>query len=197
MLLGVVASIGPSKRTRRLVETALAGAQEEGFEIDLLDLHEQPLDFAANKPVGEYSAATQDALERTARAEGFVFASPIYRATYTGAFKNYFDLLPAESVIGKVAALVATGGTTHHFLAPDILFRPILTFFNMHTVPGVLYATPGEYGPDYALGPDLEARADRLGRDLAYMVRQLAGQGWGPPGPGIATTLPPSTGGTR
>jgi NAD(P)H-dependent FMN reductase len=173
------------------VEAVLSAAAADGAEIELLDLSQTPLDFAANKPAEEYSAATQQALEVAGRADGFVFASPIYRATYTGALKNFFDLMPVEAMLGKVAGLVATGASFHHFLALDVSFRPIMTFFNMHTVPGGLYASREQFAADQQLGDQLKQQADELGHDLVYMIRQLDGRGWGPPSPGVGAVRRP------
>jgi NAD(P)H-dependent FMN reductase len=192
LILGIAGGIGQSWHTRLLVESVLAAAGAEGADTELIDLSQTPIDFAANRPAEEYSAATQRVLELAGRADGFVFGSPIYRAAYTGVLKNFFDLMPVEAMLGKVAGLVATGGSFHHFLALDLAFRPIMTFFNMHTVPGVLYGSREQFLPEQQLNDALREQAEALGQDLVYMTRQLAGRGWGPPSPGVgAVTRPP------
>jgi NAD(P)H-dependent FMN reductase len=191
LILGIAAGIGQSWHTRLLVEAVLAAAATEKADTELIDLSQTPIDFAANRPVEEYSAATQRAIEGAARADGFVFGSPIYRATYTGVLKNFFDLMPVEAMLGKVAGLVATGGSFHHFLALDLAFRPIMTFFNMHTVPGVLYGSREQFLPEQQLSDALREQAEALGQDLVYMTRQLEGRGWGPPSPGVGAVTRP------
>lgn len=188
LIYGVAGGIGQSWHTRALVEAVLAAAKDSDVETALLDLSQTPLDFAANRLPEEYSALTQQAIELAGRADGFVFGSPIYRATYTGALKNFFDLMPVEAMLGKVAGLVATGASFHHYLALDLSFRPIMTFFNMHTVPGVLYGSREQFLADQQLGESLRDQTEALGRDVVYMARQLAGRGWGPPSPGVAAT---------
>jgi NAD(P)H-dependent FMN reductase len=188
LILGVSGGIGQSWHTRAVIEAVLAAAD---VETELLDLSQTPLDFAANKPADEYSPATQRALELAEQADAFVFGSPIYRATYTGVLKNFFDLMPVEAMLGKVAGLVATGASFHHFLSLDFTFRPIMTFFNMHTVPGGLYAAREQFLPDQQLSEPLREQAETLGQDLVYMARQLAGRGWGPPSPGVGAVTRP------
>jgi NAD(P)H-dependent FMN reductase len=192
LILGIAGGIGQSWHTRLLVEAVLAGAVAHEAATELIDLSLTPIDFAANKPLADYSPATQRAVELAGQADGFVFGSPIYRATYTGVLKNLFDLMPVEAMLGKTAALVATGGSLHHFLALDFTFRPIMTFFNMHTVPGVLYGSRDQFLPDQQLGPELRQQAQVLGEDLVYITRQLAGKGWGPPSPGVGAVVRPS-----
>lgn len=191
LILGVAGGIGQSWHTRTVIEAVLAAVSKEQAQTELLDLSQTPLDFAANKAAEEYSPATQHALELAGRADGFVFGSPIYRATYTGVLKNFFDLMPVEAMLGKVAALVATGASFHHFLALDFTFRPIMTFFNMHTVPGGLYASREQFLPEQQLSEPLRQQAEALGRDLVYMTRQLEGRGWGPPSPGVGAVTRP------
>ena len=192
LILGVAAGIGQSWHTRLLVEAVLAAAAAEGAQTELIDLSQDPIDFAANKALEEYSPSTQRAVQLAQQADGFVFGSPIYRATFTGVLKNLFDLMPVEAMLGKTAGLVATGGSLHHFLALDFTFRPMMTFFNMHTVPGVLYGSREQFLPEKALGEALQEQATALGQDLVFMTEKLAGRGWGPPSPGVgAVTRPP------
>ena len=192
LIVGYAGGIGQGWHTRLLVEAVLQAAAANAADTELFDLSQTPIDFAANKAVDDYSAATQRAIELAGRADGFVFGSPIYRATYTGVLKNLFDLMPVEAMLGKTAALVATGGSFHHYLAIDFTFRPIMTFFNMHTVPGVLYGSREQFLPEQRLNPDLVQQAVALGEDLVYLTRQLAGKGWGPPSPGVGVVARPS-----
>src|SRR5581483_6814240 len=97
LVLGVAGGIGQSWHTALLVQSVLAASQTAGAQTELLDLSQAPIDFAANKPAEEYSAETQRALDLADRADAFVFGSPIYRATYTGVLKNFFDLMPVEA----------------------------------------------------------------------------------------------------
>ena len=43
--------------------------------------------------------------------------SPIYRASYPGMVKAFFDELPHEALINKVALPIMVGGTDRHYLA--------------------------------------------------------------------------------
>ena len=192
LIAGFAGGIGQSWHTRLVVEAVLEAVAASGEETALFDLSETPIDFAANKAASDYSESTQRAVELADRADGFVFGSPIYRATYTGVLKNLFDLMPVEAMLGKTAALVATGGSFHHYLALDFTFRPIMTFFNMHTVPGVVYGSREQFLPDRQLDADLTQQARVLGGDLVYLTRQLDGKGWGPPSPGVGAVTRPS-----
>src|SRR5207247_11181404 len=55
-----------------------------------------------------------------------VVSTPIYRATYSGLLKVFFDLLPQDALARKVAIAIATGGGPGHLLAVDHGLRPLL-----------------------------------------------------------------------
>src|SRR6266852_1938882 len=69
-------------------------------------------------------------------------ALPIYRATYSGLLKVFFDLLPPDALARKVAIAIATGGGPSHLLAVDHGLRPLLASV------GALVVATGIYGTD-------------------------------------------------
>src|SRR5262249_14080575 len=82
-----------------------------------------------------------------------VVSTPIYRATYSGLLKVFFDLLPQDALARKVAIPIATGGGASHLLAVDHGLRPLLASV------GALVVSTGVYGTDaqFRAGvPDLE-----------------------------------------
>ncbi|MDQ3539279.1 MAG: NAD(P)H-dependent oxidoreductase, partial [Chloroflexota bacterium] len=88
----------------------------------------------------EYTGDTRTVIDLVAAADAYVVGTPSYRGSYTGALKNLFDLVPNDAPQGKVAGLVLTAGSDHHFLAIEHQLRPLLSFFQMLTVPGAVYA---------------------------------------------------------
>ncbi|OBZ19367.1 hypothetical protein A8L34_07625 [Bacillus sp. FJAT-27264] len=64
--------------------------------------------------------------ERIARAQAVVFASPTYKATYTGLLKLFADQLPPEALAGKLAIPLLVGAAPHHSLAVELHLRPLL-----------------------------------------------------------------------
>ena len=100
--------------------------------------------------------------------------------------------MPVEAMLGKVAGLVATGGSLHHYLALDFTFRPIMAFFNVHTLPGVLYGSREQFLPARQLNEALGEQARVMGRDLASLTSGVSGRTWGPASPGVEVTRPPA-----
>lgn len=81
-------------------------------------------------------------------ADLLVVGSPIYKASYTGLFKHFFDLIPPTALTGLPVILSATGGSDRHALALDHQFRPLFSFFNAAPVPTTIYGTDRDL--DYA-----------------------------------------------
>lgn len=64
--------------------------------------------------------------EDLASADGLIVATPVYKASFTGALKTLLDLLPERALEHKVVLPLATGGTVAHLLAVDYALKPVL-----------------------------------------------------------------------
>jgi FMN reductase len=108
-----------------------------GHAIDHLSLRELPAQALLHGDVKHPAIA--DTVERLARADGVVFATPVYKAAYSGLLKTWLDLMPQFGLEDKVALPLATGGSAAHALALDYALRPVLTSMNArHVVNGFL-----------------------------------------------------------
>lgn len=109
----------------------------EGHTIDQLSLRELPAEALLLADFDH--PAVVDSMERLADADGVVFATPVYKAAYSGLLKTWLDLAPQYGLAGKVALPLATGGSAAHALALDYALRPVLTSMNArHVVNGFL-----------------------------------------------------------
>jgi FMN reductase len=55
-----------------------------------------------------------------------VFASPTFKATYTGVLKLFLDQFPTDGLAGVMAFPVMLGAGPAHAMAPDLLLKPVL-----------------------------------------------------------------------
>jgi NAD(P)H-dependent FMN reductase len=168
LLLGICGSSASSRRTRALVETALQGAQTEDGEtkIDIV--------------IEEYNSDTQEIMGKIMQADAYLFSSPMYRGSMTGALKNLIDLIPAEYIKGKAAGLVATGGSDHHYLGLDLGFRTAMAFFQVHTIPGVLYQSRFTVEDGKIIEEKVREQAERFGKDIVRLTKITNGVVLGP-----------------
>ncbi|PKB22911.1 FMN reductase [Janthinobacterium sp. 64] len=84
------------------------------------------------------------------QADILVVATPVYRGSYTGLFKHFFDFIDQDALIDKPILLAATGGSERHALMIDHQLRPLFSFFQARTLPLGVYATDKDF-TDYRL----------------------------------------------
>lgn len=84
------------------------------------------------------------------QADIVVVATPVYRGSYTGLFKHFFDFIHQDALVDKPVLLAATGGSERHALMIDHQLRPLFSFFQARTLPLGVYATDKDF-LDYRL----------------------------------------------
>lgn len=157
-VVGLSGSPAPVSRSRALLELALAALERQGAGYSrLIALAELPADALLGRRDDREVA---DAIQGVLSAGIIVVSTPIYRATYSGLLKVFFDLLPPEALAGKVAIAIATGGGPSHLLAVDHGLRPLLASV------GALVVATGVYGTDaqFRAGVPEPALVERIER---------------------------------
>ena len=81
-----------------------------------------------------------------AAADIAIFASPTYKASYTGMLKAFLDRYGSNGLAGTVAVPVMTGGWAGHYLAVEVHLRPVLVELGASVPARGLYVTEPELG---------------------------------------------------
>lgn len=113
-------------------------------------------------------------IETVEAADLLLVGTPVYRASYTGALKHLFDLVHRQALAGKVAILVASGGSPLHSLVIEHQLRPLLGFFNVYTAPTGLYASDADFKDGALSNAVLASRVERAA-DEAVRLMHSAG----------------------
>lgn len=87
----------------------------------------------------------EQALAAVEQADVLVVVSPVFRGSYTGLFKHFFDFIHQDALINKPVFLAATGGSERHALVIDHQLRPLFSFFQACTLPLGVYATDKDF----------------------------------------------------
>jgi FMN reductase len=170
-IIGISGSVTRPSRTTALVQAALERLEtRSGAATRLIELVDAaPALFAAltrDKLTGEAKALVQ-AVEQ---ADLLVIGTPVYRASYTGAFKHLFDLVHHAGFVGKPVLLTATGGSHLHGLVTEHQLRPLFGFLNALTLPTTVYAVETDF-LDYRVSS--AKILDRLDRAVDEALQQL------------------------
>ena len=81
----------------------------------------------------------KEAIASVQESSVVVFASPTYKASFTGVLKLFLDLIPSKGLTGIVAVPLMLGAGPAHALAPELTLKPVLVEL------GALCPTPGLY----------------------------------------------------
>ena len=106
------------------------------------------------------------------QADILVVATPVYRGSYTGLFKHFFDFIHQDALIDKPVFLAATGGSERHALVIEHQLRPLFSFFQARTLPLGIYATDKDF-VDYRLQDPALIERTRLALQRAMPLLEL------------------------
>jgi FMN reductase len=91
------------------------------------------------------SDSAEGMLTAVEQADVLLVTTPVYRGSYTGLFKHFFDFIHQDALIDKPVLLAATGGSERHALMIDHQLRPLFSFFQARTLPLGVYATDQDF----------------------------------------------------
>ncbi|WP_159500794.1 FMN reductase [Microbacterium sp. 18062] len=106
-------------------------------------------------------------------ADLVIAGTPVFRGSYTGLFKHFFDFVDQYALANKPVMLVATGGSDRHALVIEHELRPLFGFFQAATVPVGIYASAGDFDRTTLLAPETYARIEIAVRDIVPVLDAL------------------------
>jgi FMN reductase len=121
--MGVAVVVGNPKPASRTLDAATKVAARLGGNppspvLDLATFGASLLDWA--------DETVTEAVRVVGESDAVVFASPTYKASFTGLIKLFLDRFPAGGLGGVVAFPVMLGGAWRHSLAPEVFLKPVL-----------------------------------------------------------------------
>jgi FMN reductase len=152
----VVGNPKPRSRTfeaANLLVEKLTGAAPD-LTIDLTDLGAGLLDWA--------DPTVADKVEEVKASDLVIFASPTYKATYTGLLKLFIDRFSAGSLNGVTAVPLMLGGHWRHYLASDLLLKPVLVEIGATCPTRGLFLLDSDYAESQELTAWLEVAAPQI-----------------------------------
>ncbi|WP_148716105.1 NADPH-dependent FMN reductase [Chitinolyticbacter meiyuanensis] len=165
-------SPGQRSRSTTLLQRAGALLASYGVELQWFALGDFPSDDLIYARWD--SPAIKRFTETVAEADGFVVATPVYKAAYAGSLKAVLDLLPERALEQKAALALATGGSPSHLLAVDYALQPVLSALKARHIVGGVYATDRDFTAQddgsYQLAEDIDTRLHQaIGRLVAHL----------------------------
>lgn len=132
----------PESRTldaARVLATALTG--EPGGTVDVITLGPGLLGWG--------DAAVRAAVDTVSSSDLVVFASPTFKATYTGVLKLFLDQFAGDTGLQNVVAVpLMLGAGPAHAMAPDLFLKHVLVELGAVTPAPGLYLIDSTYTTD-------------------------------------------------
>ncbi|NUL48906.1 oxidoreductase [Cellulosimicrobium funkei] len=173
----------PSSSTQLANRMATAAADllsAEGIvpEVHLVEIRLLATEIAEATVNTARSEALQAALDEVEQADAVVTVSPTFKASYSGLFKAFWDLVDNDALRGVPVLLGATGGTPRHSLMIDSAMRPLFSYLRTKVLSSSVFAASDDWGEvtggqASARTTPLQHRIDAAGEDLASVVGRL------------------------
>jgi len=169
----IVVSAGTSdpSSTRLLADrtaeraVALAARRGRAVTVGVIELRELAADISTALTTQLVTPKLQRAIALLAEADGIIAAAPVYKASPSGLFTSFFEVLDNDLLIAKPVVLAATAGTARHALVADDQMRPMFAYLRAMTAPTSLFAAPEDWSD-----PALATRIDRAALELVLLM---------------------------
>lgn len=106
------------------------------------------------------------AVEQVRGLDLVVFASPTFKASFTGLLKVFLDRFPSNALDGVIAVPLMLGAGPAHALAPEVFLRPVLAELGAVIPAKALYLVDTDYDRPEAYEPWLASSRDRIAAAL-------------------------------
>lgn len=145
-----------------------------GQQARCFDIFDMGRDFGTTFDRGGAAAGHAEAWDAVTSCDILVVGTPVYKASYTGLFKHFFDLLPPDALKDRLIVLSANARSPGHALMIDHQLTPLFRFFGALPAPQSIFALDEEFakatdGSGYELQPSLIERCDKvIGAALSF-----------------------------
>lgn len=188
-ILAFAGSLRKQALSKRVVKTAIKGAENAGAEVTYVDLRDYPMPIY-NLDDHEKSGFDEPALRLQGlftQHDGFLIATPEYNGSLSAALKNAIDwvsrpsdLYPRSAVFaGKFAAIMASSPGSLGGVRSLAHLRGVLTSVSVNVLPqeiAVAFAEEKFTGDDEEMIDEtMKARLEELGGLLVEMLKKTHG----------------------
>lgn len=163
----------PIDLARLIVDTLRNTLASEPLNIEetKIDVYRLGSGFTGALERDDVTPDVEDALRAAECADLLIAATPVFRGSYTGMFKHFFDLVDQYALANKPVFLAATGGGEHHALVLEHAMRPLFGFFQAMTAPVAVFASAGDFDGTTLLNPRVYGRIEMALTDIADTLK--------------------------
>ncbi|WP_308401094.1 NAD(P)H-dependent oxidoreductase [Streptomyces sp. AC512_CC834] len=167
----------PSERSKTM---GLAGLVSDRLgdllpiELHRIDVYRLGHGFTGATAREDVPSEVEHEIRLVEEADVVVAATPVFRASYSGMFKHFFDFVDQYGLANKLVILVATGGSDRHALVIEHALRPLFGFFQAAVAPVGFYANAGDFDGTLVLNGEVYSRVEVGLNDIVPQLKALA-----------------------
>lgn len=171
-VVGTTRSVSKTKALAELIIGRLAAHAE--ISVEVIEIHALNPGLGASLEREQLDERAEAAIRAAESADLLIAATPVFRGSYSGLFKHFFDFVGQYALAGKPVLLAATGGSDRHAMVIDQALRPLFGFFQAWTAPMGVYLTSGDFDGTTVLNPEAYERIEVAVSDIIPVACQLA-----------------------
>jgi len=137
-----------SMLAHQLSQATTDALAERGYrsEVRHFELREYATDIADSMVTFSRSQKLTEMISEVEQADAIITVSPVFKASYSGLFKSFWDLIDNDALRGVPVQLGSTGGSPRHSLVIDNAMRPLFSYLRMRVMPTGVYAATEDWG---------------------------------------------------
>lgn len=174
---GLSESASSTRLANHLAQATTSALATAGMvsDVTLIELRPLAVDIMNATTGFAHSQRLDEAFNSVAGADGIITVTPTYKASYSGLFKSFWDIVE-DGVIADVPVLLgATGGTARHSLVLDQALFPLFAYMNALVMPRGVFAATDDWGEvsgatDATLTTPLDQRIERAAGAFAHIL---------------------------
>ena len=145
-------------------------------ELRHFELRTVATDIAESMVTFSRSDKLSEMITEVEQADGIIAVSPVFKASYSGLFKSFWDLVDNDALLGVPVQLGSAGGSPRHSLVIDNAMRPLFSYLRMRVMPTGVYAATEDWGAAEGSGNtrDPESNAAYLSRRITHAGNDFA-----------------------
>lgn len=166
-LIGLLGCLTGSK-TKTALNFVLDNIKKNnpGIEVEFIDLKDYDIEFCDGRSNELYNDDTKDIVNKIMAADRILIGTPIYQGGIPGVLKNLIDLIPYAGLKGKTTGIVATGGTSRHFLVPEYQLKPVLSSLESDLIDRYVFLDNNDFENGIIRTEDVINRLEQLSKDI-------------------------------
>jgi len=163
-----------SMLAHQLSQATTDALAERGYrpEVHHFELREYATDIADSMVTFSRSEKLTEMISEVEQADAIITVSPVFKASYSGLFKSFWDLIDNDALRGVPVQLGSTGGSPRHSLVIDNAMRPLFSYLRMRVMPTGVYAATEDWG-----AADTSQEHQDAESNAAYLSRRIAQAG--------------------